>query len=84
MRRCHVTAAGYSERHPHEPEIPPVLDAEGRCLICLIAHADELVSQAHDVMWAAYPEWEGENGRREPLNAAMWKLHDLLRGPLNA
>lgn len=24
----------YSTEHPHEPEIPPALDAEGRCLIC--------------------------------------------------
>lgn len=26
----------YSLRHPHEPEIPPALDAEGRCLVCLL------------------------------------------------
>ena len=24
-------------RHPHEPEIPPALDSEGRCLICLLS-----------------------------------------------
>jgi hypothetical protein len=24
----------YDPRHPHEPEIPPALDAEGRCLVC--------------------------------------------------
>ncbi len=25
-----------SEKHPHEPEIPPVLDAEGRCRVCAL------------------------------------------------
>jgi len=25
-----------SERHPHEPQIPPALDADGRCLVCRI------------------------------------------------
>jgi len=24
----------FSTRHPHEPEIPPAYDNEGRCLIC--------------------------------------------------
>lgn len=24
----------YSTKHPHEPEIPPAYDAEGRCLVC--------------------------------------------------
>ena len=26
----------YSTKHPHEPEIPPALDPEGRCLVCRI------------------------------------------------
>lgn len=29
-------AVTYSEKHPHEPEIPPALDAEGRCLVCVL------------------------------------------------
>ncbi len=28
------TEATFDPRHPHEPEIPPTLDAEGRCLVC--------------------------------------------------
>ncbi len=28
------TEATFDPRHPHEPEIPPTFDAEGRCLIC--------------------------------------------------
>lgn len=24
----------YSTKHPHEPEIPPAIDGEGRCLVC--------------------------------------------------
>lgn len=31
-----------SEKHPHEPEIPPALDDEGRCLVCgLLVQLDE-------------------------------------------
>lgn len=26
----------YSEEHPHEPEIPRLLDAEGRCFFCAL------------------------------------------------
>jgi hypothetical protein len=28
--------ATYSTEHPHEPEIPPTLDVDGRCLVCHI------------------------------------------------
>jgi hypothetical protein len=28
-------ADGVSTRHPHEPDVPPTLDGEGRCLVCL-------------------------------------------------
>ena len=32
---------GYDPRHPHEPEIPPVVDDKGRCLVCgLIVRAE--------------------------------------------
>ena len=27
----------YSPHHPHEPEVAPVLDPEGRCLVCAFA-----------------------------------------------
>lgn len=26
----------YSAKHTHEPEIPPALDTDGRCLVCII------------------------------------------------
>jgi hypothetical protein len=29
-------------RHPHEPEEPPILDKDGRCLVCCRMYADEL------------------------------------------
>lgn len=33
----------YSMKHPHEPQIPPALDAEGRCLVCgLLVERDRL------------------------------------------
>lgn len=35
------SAASSSERHPHEPQVPPALDAEGRCLVCGLALALE-------------------------------------------
>jgi len=39
----------YSTKHPHEPDIPPTLDAEGRCRVCAMiternAERDELRS----------------------------------------
>jgi len=27
-----------STKHPHEPEIEPIIDAEGRCLVCSRLH----------------------------------------------
>lgn len=32
-------------RHPHEPEVAPVLDAEGRCLVCGCQWRDEQIAQ---------------------------------------
>lgn len=35
-----------SPLHPHEPAIPPALDAEGRCLVCcLIVQRDRLQNE---------------------------------------
>lgn len=35
--------ASYNPKHPHEPEIPPCMNAEGRCLVCgLMCRNDEL------------------------------------------
>lgn len=37
-------------RHPHEPEIPPALDGEGRCFVCrLMTQVDELEITASEV-----------------------------------
>lgn len=39
-------SATYSEQHPHEPEIPPALDPEGRCRVCgLLVERAELAQQ---------------------------------------
>lgn len=32
-----MSAVESSELHPHEPDIPPTFDAEGRCMICALA-----------------------------------------------
>lgn len=30
---------GASTTHPHEPNVPPVIDGDGRCLVCAIDYA---------------------------------------------
>jgi hypothetical protein len=41
-----------SAKHPHEPQIPPTLDDEGRCLICVLtyelAETKRLLAEARD------------------------------------
>lgn len=42
--------ATFDPRHSHEPEIPPVLDDEGRCLICgLLVEIEWLQGTLRDV-----------------------------------
>jgi hypothetical protein len=36
----------YDPRHPHEPQIPPVLDEDGRCLVCLLLVAVDEAEQS--------------------------------------
>jgi len=46
----------FDPQHPHEPEIPPHFDADGRCLICVmickrdraIRERDEAIKQIHE------------------------------------
>ncbi len=46
----------FDPKHPHEPEIPPHFDADGRCLICVmickrdnaIRERDEAIKQIHE------------------------------------
>lgn len=41
-----VPADQQSDRHPHEPDIPPTWDPEGRCLVCgLQVEIDRLRAQ---------------------------------------
>jgi hypothetical protein len=37
----------YSSQHRHEPEVAPVLDAEGRCLICAMAVLNAEILRLH-------------------------------------
>lgn len=40
-----------SSLHPHEPDIPPALDAEGRCLVCIIqARAERIEAVARNLL----------------------------------
>jgi hypothetical protein len=36
----------FDPRHPHEPAIPPALDDEGRCLVCLLIVRAERAEKA--------------------------------------
>ena len=38
-------ATVYSTVHPHEPGIPPALDEEGRCLVCLLLVGNDTLTQ---------------------------------------
>lgn len=33
---------GVSQKHPHEPEIPPALDGVGRCRVCILIVESDL------------------------------------------
>lgn len=43
-------AAFSSERHPHEPEIPPAWNEDGRCLVCALGVLmDRLLSRIEEL-----------------------------------
>lgn len=52
-------------RHPHEPGIPPALDDEGRCLVCVI-----IVERN-----AALREAETQRQRADGLALLVQELH---------
>lgn len=61
------TEAGFSPLHPHEPDVPPTLDDEGRCLVC-----------RHMVLAEGQGFSAGfERARREPLWLLMGDLDGL-------
>lgn len=55
---------GVSLRHPHEPEVTPVYNHEGRCLVCGCEWRDQQIAMLRDVLdlvvaWLGVPDWEG-------------------------
>ena len=41
----------FDPKHPHEPEIPPHFDADGRCLICvMICKRDRAIRERDELM----------------------------------
>lgn len=49
-RRGAGSAAFSSERHPHEPEIPPAWNEDGRCLVCALGVLmDRLLSRIEEL-----------------------------------
>lgn len=66
----------YSTKHPHEPEIPPALDEEGRCLVCaLIVHAEDLETELREVQERL---WAQERAMREQVVAAKAAFLQIL------
>jgi hypothetical protein len=55
---------GFDPRHPHEPEVPPAFDDEGRCLVC-----KGLVEAGHEGF---------ANGVRRALLDPLWLLRGDL------
>ena len=61
----------YSVTHPHEPEIPPALDSEGRCRVCgLMVQRDEAEARIRDL--------EAQVKAADRLREAGWKLVEAL------
>ena len=59
-----------SPKHPHEPEIPPTLDSEGRCLVCgLLCQIDKITADCME-------EQRRTNITRASLSQA---LKDIVR-----
>lgn len=54
----------YDPRHPHEPEVPPTFDDEGRCLVC---------KGLHEATERAF-----EDGIRRALMDPLWLLRGNL------
>lgn len=65
----------YSTKHPHEPEIPPALDKEGRCRVCgLLVRIDEAVAllRRGQFLWRI--------GESDILEIMPDKIDDVERG----
>lgn len=81
--------ATYSPVHPHEPAIPPALDADGRCLVCrLIVELDDAerrsqVAQAHAAEWRERKEAVEAELARVRAVAPAGGLTVAERGRLN-
>lgn len=64
----------FSPIHPHEPAIPPALDIEGRCLVCVIlCERDDARREIRDLAF-----------RVNVLESERNKLQGLLRIALEA
>ena len=48
----------YSTRHPHEPEIPPVLAEDGHCRVCRLLVRVEVLERALEKIARERPDCE--------------------------
>lgn len=76
----------YSEKHPHEPEIAPVYDTDGRCLICVVAVRDKHIARLEAQVSAQNSQLfhlEDENmnlrAQVEETKDALIKVHNPAR-----
>jgi len=58
-----------SSKHPHEPEIPPALDSEGRCLVCGLLVDRDALRRERDDAHAALREIAESNHRADETAA---------------
>jgi hypothetical protein len=71
--------AGYSPLHPHEPDVAPVLDSEGRCLVCAIAVLEERQQQQDEEIERLTRERDEALGVREGLISPVQKVIEERR-----
>ena len=70
-----------STKHPHEPEIAPQLDAEGRCLICgLLVTIGELRDALSEARAYVFNRSYGIDWRAETAKEVLAKVDRALEG----
>lgn len=68
-------SAAYSNQHPHEPEIPPVLDEEGRCRVCQLLVAGQTLYDV--IVWmSGSPSFSPEGEAHEGWLTARTRAND--------
>lgn len=70
-------SATYSLQHPHEPEVAPIYDAEGRCLICVVSVRDGQIANLEEQVQALETQLAGAEGGWEAANRLKEQVETL-------